>query len=138
MHILYKGVVHPWLCDMMGHFTTRHYIAMFDDASYQLMAESVGWDIKSAEWQDRGWADVRHEIDYLGELQAGDLLEITGGFKSIGNSSVTTVYQMRNKLTGKPAATLTAKTVYFDLAARKSTPITDVMRERMLPFMVSE
>ena len=136
MHNLYKGVVHPWLCDMMGHFTTRHYIAMFDDASYQLMAEAVGWDLSSEEWKGTGWADVRHEIDYVGELLASDLVEINGGIKKIGNSSLTTYFEMRNKLTGKLAATLTAKTVYFDLEARKSTPITDKMRERMAPYVV--
>ena len=26
------AVVHPWLCDAMGHLTTRHYLGMFDDA----------------------------------------------------------------------------------------------------------
>lgn len=138
MHMLYKGVVHPWLCDMMGHFTTRYYVSMFDDASYQLMAEAVGWDSRSDEWKGRGWADVRHEIDYVGELHAGDLVEIEGGIQTIGNSSITNRFEMKNKLTGKPAAVLTAKSVYFDLDARKSTPITDDMRERMAAFVIKE
>ena len=34
----YRGVVYPWLCDSMGHMTTRHYTAMFDDASYHMFA----------------------------------------------------------------------------------------------------
>ena len=34
----YRGVVHPWLCDAMGHMTTRHDMAMFDDGSYHLLA----------------------------------------------------------------------------------------------------
>ena len=127
MHHLLNGVVHPWLCDMMGHFTTRHYMAMFDDASYQLMAEAVGWDRNDPQWQGRGWADVRHEIEYVGELQAGDLLTVSGGIKTIGNSSLTVYFVMNNKLTGKLAATMTSKSVFFNLDARKATPIMEVL-----------
>jgi acyl-CoA thioester hydrolase len=63
---------------------------------------------------------------------------VKGGIKTVGNSSITTYYEMNNKVTGKLAATLTAKTVYFDLDARKSTPITPEMRERMAGFILAE
>lgn len=40
---VYRGVVHPWLCDAMGHLTTRHYLAMFDDAIYHLYQQVFGY-----------------------------------------------------------------------------------------------
>ena len=32
-----KSVAHPWMCDVLGHMTTRHYVAMFDDAAYHML-----------------------------------------------------------------------------------------------------
>ena len=39
--IVYKGVSHPAMCDIMGHMTTRHYIAMFDDGSYHFLYDCL-------------------------------------------------------------------------------------------------
>ena len=46
---VYRGVAHPWLADVMGHMTTRHYVAMFDDASYHFLFEAFGWSGDSVE-----------------------------------------------------------------------------------------
>ena len=126
--VLYKGVVHPWLCDVMGHMNVRHYISMFDDAGFQLLSEATGWNPESEEWQGKGWADVSHQVDYQGELRAGALIEIEGGITAIGNSSFTAQYQMKNKITRDIAATLVAKIVFFDLVERRSIPLTLDMR----------
>ena len=131
MYLLYKGVVHPWHCDVMGHMNTRHYLAMFDDASYQLLHEATGWSATAQDWQGRGFADVHNSLDYLGELKAGELIEIEGGISATGNSSFTANYVMTNKLTGEPAAKMTAKLIYFDLVARKSMPLSADIRQQM-------
>ena len=131
MHLLYKGVVHPWHCDIMAHLNTRYYLAMFDDASYQLLNEATGWSATSSDWQGRGFADVHNSLDYIGELKAGELIEISGGISQMGNSSFTANYQMANKHTGELAATMMAKLIYFDLVARKSIPLSDAMKDQM-------
>ena len=131
MNVFYKGLVHPWLCDVMGHLTTRHYMAMFDEASYQLLSESTGWQPGSYEWKDIGWADVRHEIEYKAELVVGTLIEISGGIEKTGNSSLTAYYEMKTKATGEVAATMLAKTVLFDLGARKAMALTDAIRSKL-------
>jgi len=131
MHTLYKGMVHPWLCDVMGHMNVRHYMGMFNDATYQLLAEATGWHHGAEEWQGKGWADVSHQIEYLAELYAGTLIEIEGGITHIGNSSFTSHYLMTNKVTREQAATLAAKTVYFNLDARCSIPLTELIKQKM-------
>ena len=131
MYLLHKGIVHPWLCDVMGHMNVRHYMGMFDDASFQLLAEATGWYLGGETWQGKGWADVGHKIDYQGELQAGALVEIEGGITEIGNSSFTSCYFMKNKMTCDRTSTLTAKVVFFDLESRKSLPLTDKIRQQM-------
>jgi len=136
MYLFNKGIVHPWLCDVMGHMNVRHYMGMFDDASYQLLAEATGWCSGAEEWKGKGWADVSHKIDYQGELQAGALVEIEGGITEMGNSSFTSCYVMKNKMTGEQAATMTAKVVFFDLEARRSIPLTDKLRQQMRTRLV--
>jgi acyl-CoA thioester hydrolase len=116
------AVVHPWLCDAMGHLTTRHYVAMFDDASYHLFAE-LGHDTAAGVRDGQGWADVSHHIEYRSELAAGTLVRIEGRVTSLGRTSIQTELVMRDRSGGRICAVLTAKTVCFDLAARKSRPL---------------
>lgn len=131
MKPLYFGIVHPWLCDVMGHLTTRHYMAMFDEASYQLLSISTGWSADSEAWKDKGWADIRHEINYKAELKVGSLIEISGQISNIGRSSLSLEYEMKSRTSGQLAATMDAKTVFFDLKNRCAIPVTDEIRGRI-------
>ena len=123
---VYKGVAHPWLCDVMGHMTTRHYVAMFDDASYHFLREVFGWN-----WGESslGWADVKHLIEYQEEVGAGDLLEVSGGLVALGTKSITTRYQMRNITRDQVAATLESTSVLFDTEAGRAVALDDAMRQ---------
>ena len=73
---------------------------------------------------------MRIEIDYLAEVAAGTVVEIYGAVTRIGRTSVELAMEMRKLHNGEVAARLVAKTVFFDLVARKATPITDEMRAR--------
>jgi acyl-CoA thioester hydrolase len=123
----YRGVVHPWLCDQMGHMTTRHYVAMFDDASYHLLA-ATGF---TPDHLDRGigFADVRMTIEYKAELRAGELVLITGAPVACGQRSMTARYRMVALASGAEAATLDSVTVQFDLHGRKAIPLRPEIRE---------
>lgn len=118
------AVVHPWLCDAMGHLTTRHYLGMFDDATYHLFA-ALGHAPAADAADHRGWADVRHEIDYRSELAAGALVRIDGRVTSIGRTSVGIEYRMIERTEDRLCATLAARTVCFDLAERRARPLPD-------------
>ena len=85
----FRAVAHPWLCDVMGHLTTRYDMAMFDDASYHALNAVFGWSGSDAEATGTGFVDVRHELDYEAELRAGDLLEINARLERLGGKSVT-------------------------------------------------
>ena len=122
-------VVHPWLCDGMGHLTTRHYLAMFDDASYHLFA-ALGYDSQAAEWTGIGWADVRHEIEYKGELQSGALVTIDGRVTMLGNTSLATSFRLYQRGDPHPRAKLAGRTVCFDLEARRSRPLPELFVQR--------
>jgi acyl-CoA thioester hydrolase len=125
------AVVHPWLCDAMGHLTTRNYLGMFDDASYQLFM-MCGYDGATA--GDWGWADVRHEIEYKNELQAGAVVKLFGRIAKLGKSSVTSDFRLLEGPGEKLCATLVATTVCFDLGKRSAMalPQTFAANARML------
>lgn len=131
---LAQGIVQPWDCDVMGHFTVRHYAAAFDDASWQLLFALSG-EKPVAEAQI-GWADVRQVYEYHAEMRQGELWEITGRPVILGRSSVTVEYLMRLCGSEDRVATMTSTLVRFDRAARKSVAIRGSLRERieaMLP-----
>jgi acyl-CoA thioester hydrolase len=115
------AVVHPWLCDVMGHLSTRNYMAMFDDATYQFLS-IIGYDARMASEQHWGWADVRHEINYISEIAAGAVLRVEGRAKAYGRTSITVEFRLMDRSDGRVCATLEAKIVCFDLEARRARP----------------
>ena len=128
MRKVFGGVVHPWLCDAMGHLTTRHYMALFDDASYGLLHQLFGYAGPTGDFAGKGWADVKHVLEYKGELAAGTLVEVRGELVKLGGKSITVRLEMVNLSTGEVAATMEAITAFFDLKERKAIPLTDAMR----------
>lgn len=136
MFVAYKGVAHPWLADVMGHMTTRHYVAMFDDASYHFINEMFGWSGENAAASGMGWADVKHVIEYQAEVATGDILEVRAGLRKIGGKSLTVFYEMSNIGKGEVAATLESSSVYFDTNARKAVSLTQEMRQKAEKYLI--
>ena len=73
------GVAQPWQCDVLGHLTTRFYVALFDDASYHFLFELFGWSGASDDEGRRAFVDARHVIDYRAEPFRPRVLELTDG-----------------------------------------------------------
>jgi acyl-CoA thioester hydrolase len=126
--VTYVGVAHPWMCDVMGHMNVRHYAAMFDDASFQLLGHITGAD--SLADTSRGWADVRSEVEYKHETKAGALLTIRSRVIKTGRSSVTFEQIMSGSLDGVIHAVNRTVSVRFDLVGRVAVAIDTGMRTR--------
>lgn len=132
----YRGVVHPWLCDAMGHLTTRHYVAMFDDAGYHLLA-AIGYTQAMLE-RGVGFADLRHVISYKAELRVGALVLIRCGVTRISDRSLTALYRMENIETGEEAAEMEVVMVQFDLEQRRSMAVAPEIRARAEALMTAD
>ncbi|QFQ89105.1 acyl-CoA thioesterase [Paracoccus kondratievae] len=114
-----RRVVYPWYCDVMGHLATQHYMAFLDDAFLHFMAE-----LAPAPQPERlGWADVRHEIDYLAELRAGDLVVLRSSLLAIGRKSIRHQTEIRRQGCGTVCARVISTTVRFDLDARRAIDV---------------
>ena len=131
-----KSVAHPWMCDVLGHLTTRFYVGMFDDASYHLLHAVFGWTGASDDAGKTAWVDARHVIEYQAEVTAGDLLEIRAGLTRIGTKSITVCYQMTNCGNNETAATMEVIYVLFDLENRKGLALPDALREKASNYLV--
>ena len=127
--VTYAGVVHPWMCDTMGHLNVRHYVAMFDDASFQLLGRVTGKEDPEA---GLGWADVRMEIDYKHETPVGTLVTIRSRVEKVGASSLTYAHEMSGTLDGVVHALMRTVTVRFDLRRRGKVELDPATRERAL------
>jgi acyl-CoA thioester hydrolase len=136
--VVYKGIAHASLCDVMGHMTTRHYVAMFDDASYHFLFEVFGWSGQQAKTDAIGWADVRHVIEYHAEVGEGDLVELKASLIKVGNKSITVQYDMHNLAKNELSATLVSTSVYFDLQSRKAIALPKSMHDRAAPHLAPD
>ena len=131
--ITFAGVAHPWMCDQMGHMNVRNYVAMFDDASFQLLGHVAAPDPGSG----LGWADVRLEIDYKHETSAGTLLTVRSQVVRLGGSSLTYEHSMTGSLDNVVHARARVVSVRFDLAARRKIELTPAERESALKLTAS-
>ena len=125
---VHQAVAHPWQCDIMGHLTTRFYMAMFDDASYGYLHRLFGWNGARDPDKRLGWVDVKHTIEYRNEVSAGDLLEVRARLKKIGGKSMTVHYDMVKLAGDEVAASLDGVMVLFDLEKRRALTIPDDLR----------
>ncbi len=138
MIVVHKGVAHPWMCDVIGHMTTRHYVAMFDDAAYHLLYSVFGWAGASDPDGKIGWSDARHIIEYKAEVLAGDVLVVRSGLTRVGTKSITIFYEMTNLEKNEIAATLECVCVLIDLQARKSIELTEELRETASKHLIKK
>jgi acyl-CoA thioester hydrolase len=123
-----RAVVYPWLCDAMGHLATRHYMKIFDDATYGLLA-NLGYALRDAHASRRGWADVSHQIEYRREVLSGDVLVAATGIESLGRTSITyrtSIFRVTEREQG--CATLKGVMVHFDLNERRALPLPSDIR----------
>lgn len=126
---LSSAVVHPWLCDSMGHLTTRHYAGIFDDAAYQLFFEVFSYSPLDPDWRKLGWADVNQTFDYKAEVFAGELLEVVGTITKLGRKSVSTELHLLKRGRGELAATARCVTVLLDKELRQAIELPHQLRE---------
>jgi len=125
-----RGVVAPWECDDNNHLTARFYVPKFDDSAYLLFFDA---GIRLPGLRGRGFALVTgsHYISYIAELRNEDVFTIDAAVIRVGRSSMRSVQKMLNGKTGALVATCVGVDALFDLAARRSAPWPDDLREML-------
>ncbi len=132
---VYRGVVFPWMCDHIGHMNVRWYSHHFDDAGFHLWSMA---GLSQREMRDRGVQVVvaQTNIKFIRELRAGDLLLIKAGITRVGQKSIVHIAKMYNADTRVLCAVEETVEVFFDPEARKSAPMPEDFRARLLGTIV--
>ncbi len=125
----YRGTVFPWECDANGHMNVRHYVAKFDEGTWQFMAQ-IGATRAELARRNCGPMAVSQNIAYKRELVPGDTVVVTSTVLALGTSSLRFRHAMSDTATGAVAAEMELVGVFVDLATRKSTPVWPELRAK--------
>lgn len=123
----FKGVVYPGQCDAMGHMNVQHYITALDQSLWHLML-AIGYLPSWIESRREGWADVRYEIDFKGELKTGCLFVVEAAVLSVGTTSIKTIHRFLEAESKSTSCEVVAVSVFFDLGHRRSKEIPESIR----------
>jgi acyl-CoA thioester hydrolase len=124
--LTYRGLVHQWNCDHMGHMNVMWYVGKFDEASWQLF-NMLGLSAAYLRSAQRGMAAVDQQISYLQELHAGAVVCVRSRVLEIKERSIRFEHEMVDESSGAVAARTTLKAVHLDALARKSVPFADAV-----------
>lgn len=116
--------------DMMGHMNVRHYMALFDDASWGFFA-SFGMDETYCRTSGNGGFALQHFIQYLAEVRAGETVSIRSRILARSAKRVHFVHFMINETAGRLAATLEVLGAHADMTLRRITPYPAEIAEKI-------
>ena len=125
----YRGVVHPWECDTMGHLNAGFYGRIFDDANAAAI-HHLGYRLRDGIAEGIGWAEARLELEFRHELLADAIVHVSTCVQRVGTKSITFEHTLRDETNGRIAAIARSVTVCFDLRARASREIPKNVRRR--------
>jgi len=123
----YRGTVYPWECDMFGHLNVRHYVAKFDEGTWNLFAH-LGMPPSYLRQARTGMAAVQQNIAYRRELLPGDIVHVRSGAIEIGERKLRLFHRMYHGESGEEAAYMEITGVHMDLSRRKAVPFPSGIR----------
>jgi acyl-CoA thioester hydrolase len=119
--LTYRGTVHQWHCDHMGHMNVMWYVGKFDEATWSLAA-MMGMTAQYLKDAKRGMAAVDQRIAYRREALPGDVVTIRTAIIEVRQKSVRFVHEMRRGDLGDLLATMVVTGVHIDGVGRRATP----------------
>jgi len=125
----YRGVVNPWECDIVEHFTVAYYFDRFGDATLALM-DAFGVGPSHIKTTRRACATVGCNVSYQRELRVGDVFHIESAITEVGDKVLKAGHRVIDSVTGETVTTLDQTLVHFDVDARKALPFVPELRQR--------
>ena len=118
--VTYRGMVHQWHCDHMGHMNVMWYVGKFDEATWNLGA-MMGMTAQYLREAKRGMAAVDQRINYRREALVGDVIIVRSAMLEVKPKSVRFVHEMFRGDGGDHLSTMMVTGVHIDIQLRKST-----------------
>jgi acyl-CoA thioester hydrolase len=125
--LAFRGVVHPWMCDAMGHMNVRHYTGLFDDCAWHVLGFLLPSNKSDAA---TGWVAATMTMTFLKEVVPGTMLILDPRVVRIGSKSISMRIEMRDAASDVHYATGEFVSVLFNLTARISLALPEHVRGR--------
>jgi acyl-CoA thioester hydrolase len=130
-----RDTVKPWEIDVFGQSAFPFYIHRFSAGGIQAFAQ-FGMTPAYMREQRRGMSTFEFQLEFLGELHAGDPVHVKTALLHLGNSSIRVLHRMFNGRTRGLVASLDQFGVHLDVDARRPTAFPDALRERARAILV--
>jgi acyl-CoA thioester hydrolase len=124
----YRGVVYPWSIDHVGHMNVASYTARFDEATWHFLG-ALGLTPGYLREHGRSAVAADQRTQYKREVLSGSLLHITSELRELGRTSIRFTHTMFDTETNEVVAATELVGVYFDIAARTSVDLPELVRE---------
>ncbi len=117
--------------DMMGHVNNAVYFTYMEVGRTKYWEHAIKWD-----WHKTGVVIGQAAIDYIAPIFLNDKIDMYVRTSRIGSTSFDLEYLIVKTINGKEIICSKGKTVCvaFDYGTKKSTPIPDQERAKMVAF----
>jgi len=119
---LMERVIPPEWEDLNGHVNVRHYLELYDAASWPMLA-AIGLDEKVFLERRQGLFDLEHHLWYLSNLHAGETVTVHWRFIARSAKRFHGVMFVVNRTRGQLASAFEYVGTGADLDARRTAPL---------------
>jgi acyl-CoA thioester hydrolase len=128
--VLMEKVIPPEWQDLNGHVNVRHYLELFDAASWPRLAE-FGLDANVFLEQRQGLFDLEHHLWYLDEMHVDDLVTVHWRFIARTVKRFHGVMFIVNRTRGRLASVFEYVSTGADLDSRRTAPLPPAFAARL-------
>jgi acyl-CoA thioesterase FadM len=115
----YRKAVTADMCDMYGHMNVQFYVAAISDSFFCLMT-AVGLGKSAVQEHRIGLVAVNMNIDYLSEVETGDVIYMQGAIVSANGKKLVCNWKLYDQATQRQAMEATVLYICMDLDSRRS------------------
>jgi acyl-CoA thioester hydrolase len=133
--ITYRGLVHQWHCDHMGHMNVMWYVGKFDEATWNLAA-ALGMTSAYMREAGRGMAAVDQRISYRREALVGDIIVVRSAVLEVKPKSIRFVHEMFRGDGGDHLSTMLVTGVHIDIQGRRAVQFAPQIFAKAQPAIV--
>lgn len=128
--VLMEKVIPPAWQDLNGHVNVRHYLELYDAASWPKLAE-FGLDASVFLERRQGVFDLEHHLWYLDELHVGDTVTVHWRFLARTEKRFHGVMFVVNRTRGRLSSVFEYVSTGADLDARRTAALPPELATRL-------
>ena len=122
----HRQSIPPEYADRMGHMNVRYYMAVFDRATWRMLAD-YGLDEAYFSTTENGVFALKQFIQYLAEVRPGETVSVYTRLLGLTEKRIHVMHFMVNQDTDALAAIIESLITHANLKVRKAAPLPPVI-----------